>query len=459
VAVRQYSLRGRLLITATLVLLLFLGLMGLVLDQAFQKSAEQGVSERLMIHIYGLLAVTEVDNQLTLPDAMQEPGFNALGSGLFALVLDDSGAELWRSPSALDLRLEELSAGQLFNDLLPGRQRFGRQALLGAGEVFFKSYRVLWQLGETQVPYTFVVLETTIPFESEIRGFRNSLWGWLLGVVLLLVIVQWRVMSWGLSPLRELAEDLKAIEDGDKTALGGDYPAEIQGVTRNLNLLLTSERQQRERYRTTLADLAHSLKTPLAILHGASSALGHASDPQSIEAMQLTVEEQVAHMDEIVAYQLERAVTSSVSPIKAPIDVLPLVRRLISALSKVYVDKQLLIDAEQVTGMFFGDQRDLMELLGNLLDNACKYGDRHVGLRIEHCLNTAGLLITVDDDGPGIDESDRARVLTRGTRLDSTVAGQGIGLAVVGEIVSRYGGNVRIEQSYLGGAKILIELP
>lgn len=458
-AVRQYSLRGRLLITATLVLLLFLGLMGLVLDQAFQKSAEQGVSERLTIHIYGLLAVTEVDEQLNLPEAMQEPGFNALGSGLFALVFDDSGTELWRSPSALDLRLEELSAGQLFNDLLPGSQRFGRQALQGAGEVFFKSYRVLWQRAEIQVPYTFVVLETTIPFESEIRGFRNSLWGWLLGVVLLLVIVQWRVMSWGLSPLQELAQDLKAIEDGDKTSLGGDYPSEIQGVTRNLNLLLASERQQRERYRTTLADLAHSLKTPLAILHGASSALGRASDRQSIEAMQQTVEEQVVQMDEIVGYQLERAVTSSVSPIKAPIDVQPVVRRLIAALSKVYVDKNVRIDAEQVSGIFFGDQRDLMELLGNLLDNACKYGDQQVCLRIELLLNTAGLQITVDDDGPGIDELDRARVLTRGTRLDSTVAGQGIGLAVVGEIVSRYGGKVGIEQSPLGGARVLIELP
>jgi two-component system sensor histidine kinase PhoQ len=458
-AVRQYSLRGRLLMTATLVLMLFLGLMGLVLGEAFEKSAEQGVSERLMIHIYGLLTVTEVDELLTLPEVMQEPGFNTLGSGLFALVFDDSGAELWRSPSSLDLRLEQASTGQLFNDLAPGNQRFGRQALQDNGEVFFKSYKVLWQIGETKVPYTFAVLEATLPFESEIRGFRNNLWGWLLGVVLLLVLVQWRVMSWGLSPLRELAQDLKAIEDGDKTALGGDYPTEIQGVTRNLNLLLSSERQQRERYRTTLADLAHSLKTPLAILHGASSALGHSSDRQSIQAMQQTVVEQVARMDEIVGYQLERAVTSSVSPIKAPIDVPPLVKRLMTALLKVYVDKNIRIDAEQVSGTFFGDERDLMELLGNLLDNACKYGREHVRLCIEHTLTSPGLQITVDDDGPGIDVADHARVLTRGTRLDSTVAGQGIGLAVVGEIVSRYGGNVRIEQSPLGGARVVIELP
>jgi len=459
VAARQYSLRGRLLITATLVLLLFLGLMGLVLDQAFQQSAEQGVSERLMIHIYGLLAVTEVEEQIVLPPVMQEPGFNTLGSGLFALVFDETGAELWRSPSALDLRLEQSSVGQLFSALLPGNQRFGRQALQGAGNVFFKSYKVLWELADQQVPYTFVVLETTLPFESEIRGFRNNLWGWLLGVVVLLVLVQWRVMSWGLSPLKELAQDLKAIEDGDKTSLGGDYPTEIQGVTRNLNLLLASERQQRERYRTTLADLAHSLKTPLAILHGASSALGHSSDSRRIENMQQTVDEQVARMDEIVGYQLERAVTSSASPIKAPIDVLPLVNRLLAALTKVYVDKNLQIDAAQVKGTFFGDERDLMELLGNLLDNACKYGRQQVSLRIEHPLDGAGLKIIVDDDGPGIDGPDRARVLTRGIRLDSTEAGQGIGLAVVGEIVSRYGGEMRIDQSLLGGARVLISIP
>ena len=116
---KPHSLRGRLLVTATLVLIVFLGLMGLVIDQAFHRSAEQGVSERLMIHVYGLLAVTEVeDTRLLMPDLMQEPGFNTLGSGLYGLVLDERGVEIWRSVSALDRRFAESSYESLVLDAL-----------------------------------------------------------------------------------------------------------------------------------------------------------------------------------------------------------------------------------------------------------------------------------------------------------------------------------------------------
>ncbi|MDP4598765.1 MAG: ATP-binding protein [Pseudomonadales bacterium] len=465
-ASRRFSLRGRLLVTATLVLLLFLGLMGLVIDQAFERSAEQGVAERLLIHIYGLLAVTEVENASpVLPETMQEPGFNNPGSGLYGLVLDSAGVELWRSPSALNLRLEGSLPVALWRDLQPGSDRFGRLPRatgpqLATEALFYKTYKVLWQKADTaQLPLNFVVLQSMTTFNGEIRSFRNNLWGWLLAVVLVLVVLQWLVMSWGLAPLRALALDLKAIEDGRRELLDGVYPAEIEGVTRNLNLLLSSERRQRERYRTTMSDLAHSLKTPLAILHGAANALDYAADGKGIRAMQQTVEQQVARMDAIIAYQLERAVASSASPIKTPIDVKPLAAQLVDAMHKVYRDKGVVVDASRVSGTFFGDERDLMEVLGNLLDNACKYGRRQVRLVIGQPDAASGLLITVDDDGPGIDAAHRRRVLDRGARLDSQQAGQGIGLAVVEEILSRYGGEMHIQQSNLGGASVVLAFP
>jgi two-component system sensor histidine kinase PhoQ len=308
----NHSLRGRLLLSASLVLLVFLGLMGGVLDQAFQRSAEQGVSERLLLHIYGLLTATdESEGSLFLPEALQEPEFNRLGTGLYGMVIDRNGKELWRSASALDLALPPPSKVRLYTNLSAGVPSFGYVTNNVGDRLFYLSYRVLWQgANEQTTPYTFAVLQTMDAYEGEIRGFRNNLWGWLVGVVVVLIAVQAVVMNWGLSPLKELARDLKQIEDGDKDFPEGDYPAEIDGVTRNLNLLLSSEREQREKYRTTLADLAHSLKTPLAILKGAASSLTYAKKAEEIEDVRETVDEQVGRMNEIVAYQLERAVAT-----------------------------------------------------------------------------------------------------------------------------------------------------
>lgn len=457
----NHSLRGRLLLSASLVLFVFLGLMGVVLDQAFQRSAEQAVSERLLLHIYGLLTATEEsEGSLFLPDALQEPEFNRLGTGLYGMVIDRNGKELWRSASALDLALPPPSKVRLYTNLSAGVASFGYVTNSAGERLFYLSYRVLWQgANEQTTPYTFAVLQTMDAYEGEIRGFRNNLWGWLVGVVVVLIAVQAVVMNWGLSPLKELARDLKQIEDGDKDYLEGDYPAEIDGVTRNLNLLLSSEREQREKYRTTLADLAHSLKTPLAILKGAASSLSYTRKTEEIEGVRETVDEQVGRMNEIVAYQLERAVATSSNLIKTSIEVRPIVERLIEAMDKVYESRQIDIELQAVDCAFFGDERDLMELLGNLVDNACKYCRTKTRVEVASPGKGGGLLMTVEDDGDGISETDRETVLTRGARLDSQEAGQGIGLAVVVEIVKRYKGEIAIDHSILGGVKVSVTLP
>lgn len=445
-----HSLRGRLLLSATLVLVIFLGLTGVVLDSAFRDSAEQSVSERLLLHIYGLLAVSDqADGELNLAETLPEPRFNRLGTGVYGIVLDDAADELWRSPSALDLPLVGEDLRRLVADIRAGRPSFGR---VPDREYFYIAYRVLWEASDASLTaYTYLVLENLGPFQSEVSAFRNSLWGWLMGVVVVLVFVQAVVMGWGLIPLRQLADDLKAIEDGRQDFLGGDYPTEIEGVTRNLNLLLKNERQQREKYRTTLADLAHSLKTPMAIIRGAAANVS--GDPEA----ERSLGEQIGRMDEIIAYQLERAMTRSSKLIGKAIEVGPVVERLVAAISKVYRDKEMSfdIDVEQ-DARFFGDERDLMELLGNVLDNACKYGAREVRLGIRP--ESDVLHIVVEDDGRGIDVGSREAVLARGARLDSREAGQGIGLAVVAEIVDRYGGVIRIDQSSMGGARVSVQL-
>jgi two-component system, OmpR family, sensor histidine kinase PhoQ len=456
-ASRNFSLRGRMLLVASLVLLLFLGMVGAVLDQAFRQSASEGESERLLLHIYGLLAtMEETDGELFMPEALQEPQFNRLGSGLYALVLTDSGSELWRSPSSLDLVLPSGATAELHRDMVTGEPRFGYVPNDQGEPLFYLSYRVLWQArGGQTTAYIFSVLQTRDIYLGEVSSFRNNLWGWLVGVVILLIGVQALVMNWGLSPLRRLAEDLKRIEDGTQEYLEGDYPREIEGVTKNLNLLLSSERQQREKYRTTLADLAHSLKTPLAILRGA---MDH-TRAAAIDDIRITVDEQVARMNEIVGYQLERAVATSSTLTRKAIEIGPLVRRLIVAMRKVYAAKAITIDLEVADAAFFGDERDLMELLGNIVDNACKYGQSRVQVSVGGRNDAGRLLFVVEDDGEGISETDRTRVLARGFRLDSREPGQGIGLAVVGEIVARYGGELDIDDSPLGGVRVTVSLP
>ncbi|MCB1644010.1 MAG: hypothetical protein KDI36_01085 [Pseudomonadales bacterium] len=456
---KRGSLRRRLLLTASLVLFVFLGLMGLVLDQAFQRSTSQGISERLLVHIYGLLAVTEESGgELFLPEALQEPELNHAGSGLAALVLDDMGQELWRSPSAVDLILE--NSAPIYEGLEVGASRFGVVSPYRSDPVFFKSYRVIWQLGDDQqTSFTYVILQSMNPFQSEIRGFRNNLWTWLTGVAVALLLVQWFVMSWGLSPLQNLADELQAIEDGKTMALSENYPQELEGVTRNLNLLLLHEREQREKYRTTLGDLAHSLKTPLAILKGSTASLTSGAAQEDINAVQETVEEQVSRMDEIVAYQLEQAVLNAGVTIRKSIEISPLVDKLVNAMGKVWQAREPVFEIDVSDAHFFGDERDFMELLGNLVDNACKYGNGRVVIQAANDEITRSLKLVIEDDGPGIDENHRSQVLQRGARLDSRESGQGIGLAVVGEIVRRYGGEIEVTDALSGGTRMTISLP
>ena len=429
-------------------MILFLGLTGIVLDQAFRQSAWQNVESTLTAQVYGLIAVADQQGELLyLPEAVQEPGFNRLGSGLFGLLLDSQGRELWRSQSAVVIDysrlVDEIESATL------GEPIFTHSKV---PDVFVLSYKVLWQLGPQQSSeYTFVVLRNPDAYEDEVTSFRGSLWFWLAVVVIGLTVVQWLVMRWGLSPLSRLADELRSLESREGSLLTGDYPTEIEGVTRNLNLLITAERAQREKYRTTLADLAHSLKTPLSILSNTTTRL---SDQQEETAQLIT--DQVQRMNDLVSYQLERAVTSASQIARQAVPVSACAKRLEQALSKVYQAEQ--VDLSMVVGdeTFYGDERDLMELLGNLLDNACKYGEGTVRLTV---FGGEALILIVEDDGPGIPKERHGLIMERGTRLDSDTPGQGIGLAVVSEIVARYGGDVAIDDAELGGAKFTVTLP
>ncbi len=456
--VARGSLRVRMLLSATLVLVVFLGVVGGVVDNAFRQSAGQAVSERLQLHIYALIAASVEDDgaeavDLYLPTELQEPGFNAMGSGLYGFVLTPEGNEVWRSGSALDLDLGDQEKGALLAQDTAGVVTFNElQSAPGHGPLFYLTYPVIWESDLGDARFVYIVLQDFAPYSNEVATFRESLWGWLIAAVVVLVGLQSAIMYWGLLPIAGLEQDLKAIEEGRREYLVGQYPTEINGVTRSLNLLLSEERAQRERYRTTLADLAHSLKTPLAILKAEAE-----KPEQTVGEVAAALDQQVTRMTEIVSYQLERAVSSSSKLLRNSTRIGPVTKKLVTAIKKVYQDKNVEILEDVSDAIFPGDERDLMELLGNLLDNACKYGRGKVRLVV--AVVNERVQLSVEDNGFGIPESDRGRVLERGLRLDSRESGQGIGLAIVAEIVDRYNGEIEIGNSALGGARVIASFP
>ncbi|MCB1672764.1 MAG: ATP-binding protein [Gammaproteobacteria bacterium] len=454
-----YSIQNRLLTGFSLLLALFLGLTGVVLDRAFRDSVEAGAAEQLQLQIYVVLgAIDEEGGEFFLLEDLREPRFAQLNSGLYSFVSSPQQGELWRSASALDLRLTDPDVLRL--QVPVGESVFTTTTSEDGEELFLLSYGILWEDGVSE--YNFSVLETAVPFYSEISEFRTSLWSWLGGVALLLLILQVVFLRWGLSPLHRMARDLKSIEAGESEALQGTYPKELIGVTDNLNLLIKSERKQQARYRTTLGDLAHSLKTPLAVITGVTEKLSRdkASGLPGETVRQIeTVEEQLERMNQIIGYQLQRAVQANGgSALGRRVKVGTVVTRILAALDKVYAGKgiqhQENIDENAV---FSGDERDLMEILGNVLDNAYKYG--HSKVRVCVQVISAGreqLSLVVEDDGPGVAAEQRHFILQRGARADTLAQGQGIGLAVVTDIVASYGGLIDVNNSELGGTRIQI---
>lgn len=441
------SLKARVILSATLVLTVFTLLSGFALDQAFRDSAKSARQERLLGQIYLLMTAAEVNEQgqITLPQTLKEARFSLPGSGLYAVITDALDKVVWRSPSSLGV------AAPYRELVLPGEKRFGELADPSGQSYFVESHGISWLTGTMPHKFTIHVIEDMTAFDEQMAQYRQSLWGWLGAMALLLLLAQALVLRWGLRPLRQVASEVSDVESGGKERIDGDYPEELKRLTDNLNLLIEHERTRQKRYRDALADLAHSLKTPLAVMRNALAAETH-------DALGKTLEEQVARMNHIVDYQLQRAATSGKSKNTAPLPIKPVAEKILASLAKVYLDK--MVDAELSIGSavcFRGDEGDLMELLGNLLDNAYKWCRKSVRLAVKE--QNRRVTISVEDDGPGISESQAEHLLQRGVRADQAMPGHGIGLAVARDIVRAYQGNIRIKRSEFGGAAFVVDLP
>ena len=258
-----------------------------------------------------------------------------------------------------------------------------------------------------------------------------------------------------LRPLRQIEAEIGEIEEGKRASLSEKFPTELTGVARNMNLLIDNERARSDRYRNTLDNLAHSLKTPLAAIRSILA------EQQSSE-LTARVEAQIERMNDIVRYQLRKpssVPSESFGVVAVPVD--QELKKLVDGLHKVYKDKSPDIAVDVPDDVRFrGDTGDFLELAGNLLDNACKWCTSKVSLEISPLKGTGftsgAMSLVVEDDGPGIPEESRDALLQRGMRLDENAPGHGIGLAVVKDIAQSYGGDVQIGESSLGGARIAV---
>lgn len=445
------SIQSRLIFSASIILFCFLGLAGFVLDTAYQKGAQTALNDRLQIHLYSILGTAEVskNNRLVMPSNLSEPRFSQVYSGLYAYIFNHKGDVVWRSSSSAGETIQAVS------NLKPGQKKYIQNQSNGGASVELHYKAILDNAFSESSTFEFVVIESTSGVDNQVAGFRYVLWRWLGGIGLLLIIIQFWIIRMSLKPLRHIVEDLEKIQTGDAEHLGNHYSDELKDIANTLNRLIDNERTHLKRYRNTLADLAHSLKTPLSVLTGIYE------QAKLAKADQKTIENQTLIMKQLVDYQLQKAAAKGHQTLMLPLNLESIINQLTSSLDKVFFDKKLTIKTNiDKTIKFNAEKGDMFELFGNLLDNAYKWANTSVRVDLQTVKNNGQeLRIIIEDDGPGIPTEEIDNVLQRGIRADEATHGHGIGLAVVNELVSLYGGSLTSIESSLGGQKWIILLP
>ena len=435
------SIRARLMLGAAAVLIAFMAGVGWAVQRAHEDGVRTAHFAQLQSTVYLLLAGADLDEHgaLVIPPSFPEPRLSLPGSGLYASIVSVARREQWQSPSTLGIQppfLRDVAVGQWRSEIVEAGGR--RYLVIG--------YGVNWAGRAQAAPLVLSVVEDKAEFDRELGVFERTLWTWLGSAAVLLLVSQTLLLEWGLTPLRRVAREVRGIELGGQSEIAGRYPAEITALTTNLNTLITQERLRQTRYREALSFLAHSLKTPLAVLRNTLD------EPALLPE---AVRRQVARMDDIVQHQLARAAAGGSSRFAPWLPIAGVVYRVRDSLAKVYADKALSIAVDIPAELAWRiDEGDAFEMLGNVMDNAAKWAKQRVAVSARREGNR--LHLRVDDDGPGF--SDTRSILQLHVRGDEQVPGHGVGLAVVNELVVSHDGGLSLSRSELGGARVDIVL-
>ena len=440
---RRNSLAFRLVASAAVWCALWLSAGGYALSALFGNTVERNFDARLGVLLEGVVAGSELgaDGQLELRPQLGEPRFEQPLSGWYWQIGDGTRV-LRRSRSLWDATLPA--------SLPPGQLAAARDVAGPEGQPLRLLVRAITLPG-ADAPLLYAVAGDRREIQLDRQNF-NRLLSLALGVLFVGVIGAVLVqVRFGLEPLRRMGRALGAIRGGASARLEGDFAAEIEPLATELNALLDHNEALVERARTHVGNLAHGLKTPLSVLtHAARRSEGPLAE---------LVCRQVALMRRQVDHHLARALAiATVSILGARTEVLPVLRDLERTLGRIYADKALAIEVACPPELAFrGARQDLEEMLGNLMDNACKWAAARVTVRA----GPAGeqVQIAIEDDGPGLPAPRRAEVLERGRRLDEQVPGTGLGLAIVADLAQLYGGRLVLDAAAAGGLRALLPLP
>ena len=423
---------------------------GAVFIVQFSNAVERNFDARLETLLLTLITATNSQGEI------DESAVEGSSGGTFSRPLS---GWYWQSRDAVTGRAIDWSESLSFDILpipdLPTDENPARILTIEAsGGRELRALEQLVSLGEGRT-FALLVAGDTQPMLEDIASFRNSVMRWLGGLAVLLALGMVFILRWGLRPLRRVREDLNRIRDGDIGHLEGYYPSEIEPLVHDLNALIDSNREIVERARTHVGNLAHALKTPIAVLQNEVSTAGG--------PLAAKVGEQIAIMHDQVEHHLNRArMAAQANVIGAVTPVAPVVSGLVRVMRKVHQERHLDIQVAVAPELRFrGEKHDLEEMAGNLFDNACKWAAAQV--RVSAARQETGrrsfITIRFDDDGTGLPAEGWEAALSRGGRLDETKPGSGLGLSIVVELARIYGGGLKLERSDLGGLAASLTLP
>ncbi|XVN18957.1 ATP-binding protein [Pseudomonas corrugata] len=444
------SLRLRLMLAATTLAVLFMLALLPAMQGAFSLALQESIQQRLASDVTTLISAARVENnRLKMPVQLPDERFNLADARLLGYIYDRDGRLVWRSKAT---REENINYTPRYDGQGNEFARIREQS----GEEFFVYDVEIKLLAGQNAAFSIVTLQPVRDYEMTLQGLRDKLYLGFGAALAVLLALLWIGLTWGLRALRRLSQELDEIEGGTRESLSTEHPRELLRLTGSLNRLLYSEREQRSRrYRDSLDDLAHSLKTPLAVLQGVSEDMARRPEDRG---QAWVLQTQIERMSQQIGYQLQRASLRKSGLVRHQVRLRPVLQSLCDTLDKVYRDKRVNVrfDLPEHCQVPI-EQGALLEMLGNLLENAYRLCLGEVLVSVHQTLG--GMELCVEDDGPGVPPDQRARILQRGERLDRQHPGQGIGLAVVKDIIESYGARLTLGDSELGGAAFRVFFP